>query len=88
MPGGDARTRFPLGDVLLREARQCVILAQDRDHRLARADRRDEGRGDAGHTTLDAKPRRLQRAGQQRRRTLLVVANLGPFPDLQGLFPG
>ena len=48
----------------------------------------DEGRRDAGHASLDTKPRRLERISQQRRRALLLVADLSPFPDLPGLLPG
>ena len=72
---------------LLREARQRVVFAQDADHRLARPDRGDERRRDPRDAPLDPEAARLQGVRQQRRRPLLLVADLGPFPDLPGHLP-
>ena len=86
--GRDPRPGLPDRHGLLREARQGVVFAQDADHRLARADRGDERRRDAGDAPLDPESARLQGIGQQGRRPLLLVAHLGPFPDLPGHLPG
>ena len=80
--GRDSGPCLPDRYRLLRETGQGVVLAEDADHRAARADGGEERRRDAGDPSLDPEAARLQSVGQQRRRPLLLVADLGPVPDL------
>ena len=68
----------------LRQPGQRVELADDADHRLAGAERRDERGGHAGDAGRDLEAGGLQLLLQQRAALLLLVADLGEAPDLLG----
>ena len=70
------------GHGVLGDARQRVVLGQDPDDRTSGAVARHERRGHVGDAGFDREPRRLEFALQQLGTLLLLVADLGPLPDL------
>ena len=70
-----------MGDDLLRQAGQGVVLGQDADHRLARAVAGDERRRHAGDARLHVEAGRLELLDQQGAGTPLLQAHLGELPD-------
>ena len=75
----DGRT---LGHRVLRDARQGVVFGQDPDDRASGAVARHERRRHVGDPRFDREPRRLEFTLQQLGTLLLLVADLGPLPDL------
>src|SRR5207302_5761336 len=89
MPASLAVTRPTLAglaewDRFLGQLRQGVVLAEDADDRLPRAERGREGGRNLGDPALDLEAGLLQGVGEQGRRLLLQVAGLGELPDLLG----
>ena len=70
------------GHRVLRYARQRVVLGQDRDDRASGAVARHESGGHFGDPGFDREPGRLEFALEQFRTFFLLVADLGPLPDL------
>ena len=71
-----------LGHRVLRDARQGVVLGQDPDDRASGAVAGHERRGHVGDPRFDGEPRRLEFTLEQLGALLLLVADLGPLPDL------
>ena len=76
--------RIPLGDCLLREARERVIFAQDRDDRLALSPFCDERCLQAGDLLLNTKSLRREFFAEDRCAAHLLKLHLGSLPNLAG----
>lgn len=76
--------RVPLGLPRLRQPGQRVELADDADHRRAAAPFGGERRRNLGHPDLHPEAGAPQLFLEQRAALLLLVAELGKRPDLQG----
>src|SRR5262245_38493617 len=72
----------------LRQFGERIVLAENGDDRLALAESSRERGGNLRHAAFDLEARFLESIGQQCRRFLLLVAGLGPFPDLARHRPG
>ncbi len=84
MAGRAGDDGLPLGLGLLRESWQRVILAENRDDRLARSIGGREGRGNLRDFVFDRKTGRLQFRFQQGRAADFFIANFSELPHLAG----